>query len=113
MGDRLEKAEAKAKKEADKLAKAAERSRVAEAKLRKAQKARKHAQAVRLGYAMLDEMDDKPGINSMVREIMDRRLTVNRERSLFDLKPLAEETKAEPQKIEVPTMKLVKDDAAA
>jgi hypothetical protein len=47
----------------------------------------------------------------MVREILDRRLTINRERALFDLKPLAADKAAE-GKTKPPKMTLVKDDAA-
>jgi hypothetical protein len=54
-------------------------------------------------------MGEKPGINSMVREILDRRLTVDRERNLFDLKMLGNGQTANSDN---PKMKLVKDDAA-
>jgi hypothetical protein len=58
------------------------------------------------------EMEEKPSTTSMVREILDRRLTVNRERALFDLKPVAED-KNLPGKSDAPKMTLVKDEAAA
>ena len=112
MGDTLEKLKAKAQREADKAIEAEKRKRAAENRLRQAEKARKHATAIVLGYTLLDEMEERAGINSMVREILDRRLTVNRDRNLFELKPLAEEQLKAPEKLEIPTMKLVKDDAA-
>jgi len=109
MGDTLEKLKAKAQREADKAIEAEKRKRAAENRLRQAEKARKHATAIVLGYTLLDEMGEKPGINSMVREILDRRLTVDRERNLFDLKMLGNGQTANSDN---PKMKLVKDDAA-
>jgi hypothetical protein len=47
----------------------------------------------------------------MFKEILDRRLTINRERVLFDLKPLDDDKDVE-NKSEPPKMTLVKDDAA-
>jgi len=111
MGDTLEKLKAKAQREADKAIEAEKRKRAAENRLRQAEKARKHATAIVLGYALLDEMGEKPGINSMVREILDHRLSINRDRNLFELKPLVEK-KGAPEKSDVQTMRLVKDDAA-
>ena len=57
------------------------------------------------------EMEEKPAIASMVREILDRRLTISRERALFDLKPPATDFDVG-NKSEPPKMTLVKDDAA-
>jgi hypothetical protein len=57
------------------------------------------------------EMEEKPGITSTVREILDRRLTINRERALFDLKPLATDIDVG-NKSDPPKMTSVKDDAA-
>jgi hypothetical protein len=69
------------------------------------------AKAVTIGRALMAEMEEKASITSMVREILDRRLTFNLERVLFDLK-LLDDDKDAANKSEPPKKTLVKDDAA-
>jgi hypothetical protein len=109
MSDTLEKLQAKTQREARKADDAVARPRAAENRLKKAQKDRRHVMAIKLGYAMLEEMDEKPGIRSVVRDVLERRLELDSERSLFDLKPAGDGKgiKSDSQKV-----KLVKDDAA-
>jgi hypothetical protein len=57
------------------------------------------------------EVEEKSAIATMGRESLDRGLTINRERALFDLKPPATDFDVG-NKSEPPKMTLVKDDAA-
>jgi hypothetical protein len=71
------------------------------------------AKAVTIGRALMAKMEEKASIISMVREILDRRLTFNRERVLFDLKLLDDDKDAaNKSESEPPKMTLVKDAAA-
>jgi hypothetical protein len=112
MGDTLEKLRARQAKQAEAERVAAEKRRVIEVKLRQEQKRIADAKAFTIGRAFMAEMEEKPGITSIVREILDRRLVVNRERALFDLKLLAEDKNLS-GKSDAPKMTLVKDEAAA
>ena len=63
MSDALEKLKAKAEREAEKAIIAEQKRRAAENRVKKAERDRRHAMAIKLGYALLDEMDEKAGIN--------------------------------------------------
>jgi hypothetical protein len=112
MGDTLEKLKARQAKQAEAERVASEKRRVIEVKLRQEQKRIADAKAFTIGRALMAEIEEKPAITSMIREILDWRLTINRERALFDLKPLADD-KDVTSKSEPPKMTLVEKKAEA